>query len=237
MPDNYLLPNWPAPHNVHAYTTTRHAGNLATYATSNVDNVLENREVMLNVLHLPSEPCWLKQEHTVRVIKADSLLIDPVADASFTQEKNMVCAVLTADCLPILLCDEVGTIVAAIHAGWRGLADGIIQEALKAMHCQPGKILAWIGPAIGPRAFVVGEEVRQKFIAHDAKAKAAFSELAEQNKWHADLYLLARQRLIALGVTKVFGGEFCTYNQADLFFSYRREKEVAGRMASLIWLD
>lgn len=236
MLDNYLLPNWSAPKNVHAYTTTRHVGNLATYAACDVDNVLRNRKIMRNELHLPSEPCWLKQEHTVKVIKADSALVDPIADAAFTQEKNVICVVLTADCLPILLCDEAGTIVAAVHAGWRGLADGIIEETLRAMSCDAGKILAWIGPAIGSRAFVVGEEVRQRFIAHDIKAQAAFSEFAEQNKWYADLYLLARQRLNALGITKVFGGEFCTYNQADLFFSYRREKETAGRMASLIWL-
>jgi polyphenol oxidase len=237
MSDNYLLPNWSASHNIHAYTTTRYAGNLATYVTNGVNDALRNRKVMRNELHLPSEPCWLKQEHTVRVIEADSNLVDPIADASFTQEKNIICAVLTADCLPILLCDAAGTIVAAIHAGWRGLADGIIEETLKAMRCDAEKILAWIGPAIGPGAFVVGEEVRQKFITHDVKAKAAFSEFAEQNKWYADLYLLARQRLNSFGVTKVFGGEFCTYTQPDLFFSYRREKEAVGRMASLIWLD
>jgi YfiH family protein len=176
----------------------------------------------------------------------------PDADASAARKAGAVCAVMTADCLPLLLCDEAGTVVAAAHAGWRGLAGGVVEATVKAMNVAPERLLVWLGPAIGPAAFEVGEEVRQAFMAHDPEAAKAFapsqalstqhSALSTQvttlstNKWLADIYLLARQRLALLNVEQVYGGDLCTFADARNFYSYRRDG-ATGRMASLIWID
>ena len=158
------------------------------------------------------------------------------ADACIARQGGAVCVVMTADCLPVLLCDEDGTVVAAAHAGWRGLCDGVIEATVNAMDVAPHKLMAWLGPAIGQQAFEVGEEVRVAFVAHDADAAKAFVAHDKQGKFHADIYMLARQRLKALGITRIFGGDFCTYHQKVAFFSYRRDG-VTGRMGTFIWLD
>jgi len=162
----------------------------------------------------------------------------PDADASFTRQANVVCVTMTADCLPVLLCDQAGTVVSAVHAGWRGLCDGVIEAAVAKMAVAPSQILAWLGPAIGPNAFEVGHEVRAQFMQHDGQAALAFKPHAD--KWLANLYVLAQQRLNALGISQIYGGgidqAFCTYSDAQRFFSYRREA-VTGRMASLIWFN
>lgn len=192
---------------------------------------------------LPAEPLWLKQVHGSGIVTADQTVGVPEADGSCTRQMDCICTVLTADCLPVLLCDRSGTVVAAAHAGWRGLAEGVLEAAVAAMVVDPDEILAWLGPAIGPQAFEVGEEVRQIFMAHDPLAARAFSSSActpnspeNSQKWLADIYLLARQRLARVGVKQVSGGGYCTYTDAERFYSYRRDG-VTGRMASLIWLD
>ncbi|MNI58407.1 Laccase domain protein YfiH [compost metagenome] len=159
----------------------------------------------------------------------------PDADAACTQQAGQACIVMTADCLPVLFCDRAGTVVAAAHAGWRGLKEGVLEASIAAMGCEPGEILAWLGPAIGPTAFEVGGEVREAFMAEQAEAVAAFVPSANDGKWLADIYLLARLRLARAGVTAIYGGEFCTFSDGDQFYSYRRDGQT-GRMASLIWL-
>ncbi|BCB27752.1 laccase domain protein [Sulfurimicrobium lacus] len=158
------------------------------------------------------------------------------ADGSVARKSGVVCAVLTADCLPVLLCDRAGTVVAAAHAGWRGLADGVVEAAVAAMAVEAGEVLAWLGPAIGPQAFEVGGEVRQIFMEHDPAADSAFVPSVNAGKWLADIYLLARQRLARIGVSAVYGGDCCTYSDAERFYSYRRDG-VTGRIASLVWID
>jgi YfiH family protein len=160
---------------------------------------------------------------------------NPEADASFTREQGQVCAVLTADCLPVLFCDRAGSVVAAAHAGWRGLADGVLEATVAAMQVPPGEILAWMGAAIGPQAFEVGDEVRQAFVGRHAGAAAAFVQQPTPGKWLADIYQLARIRLGHAGVQAVYGGGRCTFSEAERFYSYRRDG-VTGRMASLVWL-
>ena len=183
---------------------------------------------------LPAEPGWLRQVHSDRVV-ALGCGDTPEADASFTREAGRVCAVLTADCLPVLFCDRAGSVVAAAHAGWRGLADGVLEATVAAMQADPGEILAWMGAAIGPAAFEVGDEVREAFVARHAQAAAAFVPQPTAGKWRADIYRLARIRLESVGVRAVYGGGRCTFGEADRFFSYRRDG-VTGRMASLVWL-
>jgi hypothetical protein len=239
---NAIQPSWPAPANVQALQTIRQGGvSLAPYANLNLalhvkDDeacVRQNRQLLRAVL--PSEPVWLNQVHGVTVLDASLL---PDADASFTRQANVVCVTMTADCLPVLLCDRAGTVVSAVHAGWRGLCDGVIEAAVAKMAVTPSEILAWLGPAIGPNAFEVGHELRAQFMQHDGQAAMAFKPHAD--KWLANLYVLAQQRLNAMGVSQIFGGgidqAFCTYSDAQRFFSYRREA-VTGRMASLIWLN
>jgi YfiH family protein len=181
---------------------------------------------------------WVNQVHGTRVIDAAQSGCLQVADASFANIANVVCVTMTADCLPVLLCDRSGSVVAAVHAGWRGLCDGVIEAAITNMAVQPPDILAWLGPAIGPQAFEVGPEVRQQFIDKEAEAEIAFSALG--NKWLCDIYAIAQQRLRKAGVSQIYGGgineNFCTYTDKARFFSYRRD-QITGRMASLIWLQ
>jgi YfiH family protein len=239
----FIYPDWPAPPSVRACVTTRQGGysegrysgfNLATHVEDREDQVLANRRLLRQALQLPAEPCWLEQVHGVAVVEASASAEPPQADASFTRTTNTICTVLTADCLPLLICNRQGTRVAAAHAGWRGLQAGVIERTVDALGQDPGDLLVWLGPAIGPDAFEVGDEVRQAFEADMATAAEAFRP-ARPSHWLADLYLLARQRLARLGVESVYGGEFCTYTDAQRFYSYRRDGKT-GRMASLIWI-
>lgn len=243
----FICPGWPAPANVHALVTTR-AGGVSTgpYASLNLGDhvgdelaaVTENRRLLRT--HLPAEPVWLRQVHgtyccDAQVLSGAGNTMPPEADAALSRAPGVVCAVLTADCLPLLLCDEAGRVVAAAHAGWRGLAAGVIESTVGAMGVPRDRLLAWLGPAIGPQNFEVGGEVRAAFVAHDPQAAAAFVSRAG-DKWLCNIYLLARQRLAALGVRRVTSADFCTVRDEARFYSYRRDG-VTGRMASLIWLS
>ncbi len=236
-----IFPAWPAPANVKALQTTRLGGvSAAPYDTLNLglhvgdDPVRVNRNRQLLAPYMPSEPVWLEQVHGVEVANADLAACRVVADASVAWQRGSVCVVMTADCLPVLLCDDAGTVVGAVHAGWKGLAAGVIEATVKEMGAAPDRLMAWFGPAIGPEAFEVGAEVREAFMAHDARAAEAFRPHGE-GKYLADIYALARQRLEALGVSRISGGTLCTYHQKDKFFSYRRDG-VTGRMGTFIWL-
>jgi YfiH family protein len=239
-----IRPDWPAPAHVHACTTTRAGGvsvggyaslNLADHVGDDPAHVARNRKRLAAALALPSAPFWLRQVHGVCVVEAGVCSPPPEADAAFTMRPGVVCGVLTADCLPVLFCDRQGTRVAAAHAGWRGLAAGVIEAAVKALKVPARELLCWLGPAISAPAYVVGEEVRAAFLSHTAEAASAFQPAAAGG-WQADLYRLARQRLLALGVHAVYGGTCCTFRESARFYSYRRDGARSGRMASLIWL-
>lgn len=243
-PLDFIQPNWPVPNNVKALQTTRVGGvsvgpytslNLGAHVGDDLIDVERNRQ-LLNP-YLPSAPVWVNQVHGIKVIDAASNRSLQDADASYSTLANVVCVTMTADCLPILLCDTKGTVVAAVHAGWRGLCDGVIEAAVHKMAVPTNEILAWLGPAIGPQAFEVGDEVRAQFIAKDPQASFAFKPHA--NKWLCDIYLIAKQRLQTIGVNQIYGAtinaEFCTYSAPEHFYSFRREN-ITGRMASLIWL-
>lgn len=236
-----ILPDWPAPARVHGLMTVRSGGvsqepwasfNLGDHVGDDPAHVAANRAQLRR--QLPAEPAWLRQVHSARVVEAGRDP-NPEADASYSRETGQVCAVLTADCLPVLFCDRAGSVVAAAHAGWRGLADGVLEATVAAMQVAPGEVMAWMGAAIGPQAFEVGDEVRTAFVERHPEAAAAFVPHAP-GKWLADIYALARIRLGHAGVDAVYGGGHCTFSEADAFYSYRRDG-VTGRMASLIWLD
>lgn len=238
-----ILPDWPAPAGVCAAQSTRtggssrapwHSLNLGTHVGDHIASVRTNRELLAACLNLPSEPVWLEQVHGIRVLTLPAENDNVIADAVVSRTPGQVCAVMTADCLPVLFCDEAGTVVGAAHAGWRGLAAGVLEATLLEMNVAPESVMAWLGPAIGPHAFEVGDDVRDTFIAHSALAKDAF--VAAGNKWLADIYHLARLRLAAAGVHHIYGGEYCTLSDAERFFSYRRDGQT-GRMATLVWLD
>ncbi|MFQ6404611.1 peptidoglycan editing factor PgeF [Methylophilus sp. 'Pure River'] len=236
----FITPDWPAPTNVKALQTTRDGGvstgvyaslNLGDHVKDHPEHVAANRQLLST--YLPSEPVWLNQVHGVRVIDAALSSCLESADASFTSRKQVVCVTMTADCLPVLLCDQAGTTVAAIHAGWRSLCDGVIEATVNAMPVQANQLMAWLGPAIGPEVFEVGSEVRAQFMAQDAQAESAFA--AKGDKWLGDLYTIARQRLQTLGVTQIYGGGRCTFSEHENFFSFRRDGDT-GRMGCFIWL-
>lgn len=235
-----LVPAWPAPPNVQAMATTRLGGysegpyaglNLATHVGDSPVAVAANRQQLRRLL--PAAPLWLTQVHGTRCVPAEVAWHGIEADAAAAHTAGVVCAVLTADCLPVLLCDDQGTAVAAVHAGWRGLAAGVVDTAVRELGLPPARLLAWLGPAIGPEAYEVGEEVRAAFLAADRGAAVAFSP--HEGKWRCDLYTLARRRLAMQGVERVFGGGLCTYHDGQRFYSFRRDGRT-GRMASLIWL-
>ena len=239
---DWISPDWPAPANVRAYTTTRHGGvSLAPYASFNLgdhvgdvaQDVASNRAQLQRHLNLPATPLWLNQVHGTEVVNAALAVAGCRADASYATQADVVCAVLTADCLPVLFCNRAGDKVAAAHAGWRGLANGVIETTLAALDAPPESLMVWLGPAIGPQVFEVGAEVRAAFMAHDPEAADAFRP-APGGRWLADIYQLARQRLARQGVTAVYGGGECTFADAQRFYSFRRDS-ITGRMASLIW--
>lgn len=240
---DFIIPDWPAPANVRAAATTRAGGvsrapydslNLALHVGDDPAAVATNRARLREQLRLPADPFWLRQVHGIRVVDAALAESETEADGSFAAAPGKVCAVLTADCLPVLLCDRQGSRVAALHAGWRGLVSGIIEAGIGALQAHPSELLAWLGPAIGLEQFEVGAEVRAAFMMADVRAETAFHPLAS-GKYLADLYLLARARLARAGVSAVYGGTDCTVSSRERFYSYRRDG-VTGRMASLIWL-
>jgi YfiH family protein len=240
-----IIPDWNVPPQVHALVTTRVGGvsrgahaslNLGLRCGDEVEAVLENRRRLQAVL--PAAPIWLRQAHGCGVLvasPAQACAVEQQADACIATRPGAVCAVLVADCLPVLLAEEGGAAVGVAHAGWRGLASGVLEAAVAAFPCAPSRLVAWLGPAIGPRVYEVGDEVRAVFVAHDATAASAFAP-TRPGHWLADLYALARRRLARCGVTRVAGGEFCTYSEPARFYSYRRDR-VTGRMAALIWLE
>jgi YfiH family protein len=236
-----IVPEWPAPARVKCLMTTRAGGvsqapwgslNLGDHVGDDPAHVAANRARLCR--QLPAEPGWLRQVHSARVVELGRES-NREAAAALTRQSKQVCAILTADCLPVLLCDRAGSVVAAAHAGWRGLADGVLEATVAAMRVPPGEVLAWMGAAIGPQAFEVGDEVRQAFVAQHAEASVAFVPQPMPGKWLADIYQLARIRLKHAGVQAIYGGGRCTFNEADSFYSYRRDG-VTGRMAALIWL-
>lgn len=241
----YLIrPDWPAPAAVGAVSTTRHGGvSGGRYASLNLGRssgdqpaaVAENRRRLCAVLELDTAPAWLKQIHGNGVVDAAGIGTPVEADASVCRVPGRACVVQTADCLPVLLCDRAGTVVAAAHAGWRGLARGVLAATVAAMGVRPADIVAWLGPAIGPAAFEVGPEVRAEFLQQDVGNEGCFRP-GRDDRWLADIYALARRRLAALGVEAVYGGGRCTVSEPERFFSYRRDGRASGRMSSLIWL-
>lgn len=224
---------WSKPANVKANITSRMHGNLATHAGGDPEAVINNREQLTRSLQLPTQPNWLKQTHSTVAVAIDSCPSSPEADACFTQTANTVCAVLTADCLPLLICNQAGNEVAAIHAGWRGLMNGIIDNTLHALSSKKEELLVWLGPAIGPQALQLNADIRAQFIERLPDFADGFTQY--KGAWFADIYQLARINLANHGVYNVTGGTHCTYTEKELFFSYRREGDNAGRMASLIY--
>ncbi|WP_299269015.1 peptidoglycan editing factor PgeF [uncultured Psychrosphaera sp.] len=251
-----------------AITTTRKEGvslapfcsfNLATHVGDKLTHVRANRAILrehLSSFHSLCEPYWLEQTHSVKVLELPQQYFYecatdkvPEADASFTRKPQTTCVVMTADCLPLLIVNDDATEVAAVHAGWKGLANGIIEQTMNAMTSSNETLHVWLGPAIGPNAFEVGEDVRQQFVqqsntyspcfsakqGQSTETKATENKLTKENKYLADIYALAKVQLKALGVRYISGGEYCTYSQSELFFSYRKEGQT-GRMASLIWI-
>lgn len=241
-----IQPDWPAPASVRALSTTRIGGfsqapydsfNLGDHVGDGSAAVADNRARLQQSLGGGVRCQWLHQVHGVEVVTAADDGRVPEADAAVSRDANIACLVMTADCLPVLFCDRAGSRVAAAHAGWRGLAAGVLETTMAALDCPAEQLLVWLGPAIGPQAFVVGTEVREQFCDSDPAAATAFSaHPLEAGKWLADLYQLARLRLQRAGITAIYGGDFCTYSDQQRFFSYRRDG-VTGRMASLIWLQ
>ncbi|HEY7760948.1 MAG TPA: peptidoglycan editing factor PgeF [Burkholderiales bacterium] len=258
---DWIVPDWPAPPRVRALMTTRNGGvsqapfdsmNLGSRVGDDTGHVQENRARLRTLL--PAEPHWLRQVHGARAIEARGAAAEEEADACVARAPGEVCAVLVADCLPVLFCDRAGSVVAVAHAGWRGLSGGILESTVAAMRAAPADLLAWLGPAIGPDAFEVGRDVLDAFTASDSGAAAGFrskppacnggppvsdgepSGPGGEPKWFADLYALARRRLAAAGVHAVSGGGLCTRSDARRFFSHRRDRRT-GRQAALIWLE
>lgn len=242
MTVNWLEADWPASEFIKAGTTLRHGGvskrpynsfNIATHVGDELAMVQKNRAMLNN--KIPGTPQWLEQTHSSNVVLLPSDERIPVADAVYTEEKNIVCAVMTADCLPLLITDKKGSCVAAIHAGWRGLCDGIIEATIKKLSAKPESLLVWLGPAIGADAYEVGEEVYDAFKNNNNAAREAFTSVSEGH-WLFNMYCSAKLQLNEIGVRQIYGGNHCTLSEEEHFFSYRRDG-VTGRMASLIWIE
>ncbi|NLB12725.1 MAG: peptidoglycan editing factor PgeF [Gammaproteobacteria bacterium] len=245
--EHLIQPDWPAPQNVCAAVTTRllpgasqppfDAFNLGAHCGDAVDAVAANRQRLIELAALPHPPHWLSQVHGTgvhRVLSREPVSMPRQADAAVTDVPGAVLAILTADCLPVLFATKNGSEIAAAHAGWRGLAAGVLEATVAAMRSAPENILAWLGPAAGPAHYEIGEEVRAAFVDTDAAAATCFVA-TRPGHWLVDLYALARRRLAAAGVTAVSGGDLCTISDPQLFYSWRRDGRT-GRMASLVWL-
>lgn len=239
---NWLKADWPAPDFIQAGTSLRQGGvsippyasfNLATHVGDEITAVNQNRTILNG--NVPNTPQWLEQIHSTKAVLLPSEETVPKADAAYTSKKNVVCTVMSADCLPLLITDKEGRCVAAVHAGWRGLCGGIIEATIKKLPVEPESLLVWLGPAIGADVYEVGEEVYDSFTIGDDEAKQVFTSVSEQH-WLFDIYRMARLRLNKTGVRQIYGGDRCTLSEDELFFSYRRDG-VTGRMASLIWID
>lgn len=239
-----IHPDWALPANIKACVTTRKGGfsqgdyaslNLGDHVKDDPGTVARNRQLLRDHLGLPSAPLWLQQTHSTICINAAQSKTGCEADAAWTNQPGVVCTVMTADCLPVFFAHPSEGKIAIAHAGWRGLAQGVLENTLKSMDCPADQVTVWLGPAIGAKVFEVGDEVREAFVSQLDQAEAAFKR-NNRGRWLADIYLLARQRLQQQGVQSLSGGQFCTYSESDRFFSYRRHA-VTGRMASLIWMD
>lgn len=242
---HWITPDWPAPENVRAASTLRTGGvSSGAYASLNLGShvgddpalVRENRARLRRALELPGEPLWLNQVHGSIVVDATSHVADdrpPTGDASISFAAGQVCAILTADCLPVLLCDREGTRIAAVHCGWRGLASGVLSATVAALQTSAARLIAWLGPAIEPDAFEVGPEVRDQFIRSHPDTAVAFAENA-RGRWQANLEELARIELRRLGVASIHGGGYRCHADRERFFSYRRDGQT-GRMATMVW--
>ena len=245
MTPRCIEPDWPAPVNVIALSTTRQGGiseapydgfNLGHHVGDSPDAVAANRAGLADQLPAGTRIQWLQQVHGSCVVEPPVSADYPEADASLTRQRGIACAILTADCLPVLLCNRAGTVVAAAHAGWRGLAGGVLEATVNAMGDAPQELLAWLGPAIGPNIFEVGPEVRRVFTANAPASAGCFRASPDRDgHFFADIYALARQRLASVGVNSVYGGGECTMTDQSRFFSYRRSGQT-GRMASIILL-
>ncbi len=241
---NPIIPDWPAPAAIRAACSTREGGisqgrfaglNIGRSSGDDSDNVSENRRLLFAALKLPQTPDWIHQVHGSRVVRVPHEPAEPDADAAWTDRPGVVCAVQAADCLPVLFCDRDATVVAAAHAGWRGLSGGVLENTVAALPVPPSRLIAWLGPAIGPDAFEVGDDVRNAFVAVDADAAKNFRPTGTPGKHRADLFALARQRLAVAGVTQVHGGGICTYSDPARFYSFRRDG-ICGRMVATIWI-
>lgn len=254
----FLVPEWPAPSAVRARVTTRNlpGASLPPYQQCNLglrsgdlpERVLANRSGLRNALDLPSAPHWLQQVHGHEVrrftepgddpiaVESSAGMREPIGDAAVTDRAGVVLAVLSADCLPVLFCNDDGSVVAAAHAGWRGLAAGVLERSVQAMAIPPGQVLAWLGPAIAAQRYEVGSEVHAAFVDSDAGTAHCFAP-TRPGHWQCDLYGLARRRLCSLGVERIHGGGHCTWSEGERFYSYRRDGAASGRQACLIWID
>ncbi|MDH4273695.1 MAG: peptidoglycan editing factor PgeF [Gammaproteobacteria bacterium] len=241
--ESWLVPDWPAPARVRAISTTRQGGfsaapydslNFGDHVGDTVDCVQKNRQWLIQTLQLKRTPLWLRQVHGTDIAQYQAHAAGCEADAALSTHTAEPCVVMTADCLPVLLCDRAGSVVAVAHAGWRGLLNGVIESTVDAMRRDGAEVLAWLGPAIGPQHFEVGDEVYQAFVAARPESGAAF-RAGRAGHWYADIFELAREALLRRGVTAVYGGGVCTYADKARFFSFRRDG-VTGRMASMIWL-
>ena len=238
-----IIPNWPAPKNVKAFASTRVGGfstapyqglNLGAHVGDDLSIVEKNRDWLAQEAKMPSAPIWLNQTHSTVVAQVSGPTTQVLdADGVFTSSSQVVCSAMTADCLPVVLTNTQGTQVAAVHAGWRGLANGIVENALELFS---GEVMAWLGPAIGPQAFEVGEDVLQAFVDFDSQAHQAFTPREAEGKWLADMSKLATQRLNKFGITQVFDSGLCTFQHKEDFYSYRRDG-VTGRQATFIWIE
>lgn len=244
MSESFIYPDWPAPNTIKSLSTTRQGGfssapydsfNLGAGVGDAANSVQKNCDYLIATARLPEPPRWLTQVHGINVSSANNWQQDDEADAIVSHSTNQVCAIMTADCLPILLCNQQGDTVAAIHAGWRSLAAGIIEKTVQRFTCPPQKIMAWLGPAIGATQFAVGNDVHQTFTQHSKQAHYAFKQTGASH-YLADINLLARQQLNALGIDVIFGGNCCTVSRSSRFFSHRRDG-ITGRMASMIWIS
>lgn len=241
----YIIPDWPVQRNIHCVTTTRTGGysqqeysslNLGSHVKDNQESVKKNRHLIEQDLQLPNKPVWLEQVHGSSVVCLPEITpFNNTADAAYTSEAGVVCAVLTADCLPVVFCDQAGEHIAVAHAGWRGLVNGVLENTLQAIPVENKKILCWLGPAIGPKVFEVGEEVVEQFVTRNEIHKNAFVKKSKE-KYLANIYQLAKNTLTSHDVKSVYGGDHCTYSESDKFYSYRRDGET-GRMATLIWQE